>query len=177
MRPSVRLLFGNTLTVQAAVIRFFKPKLIQLPSERDEPLSPTSAAARRALSATRNAHSTAKFDLALARASVAVDALIYLLMIASTGGLMFAVVTACGALGMGERAVEAAQRAFKSALTRPAKRVGGGGGGGPNGAAANGVEGGGAGFTGLYERTDKINYEFGGYDLAFASFELRSPAQ
>ena len=71
-----------------------------------------------------------------------------------------------------ERAVEAAQRAFKSALTRPAKRVGGG----PNG-AANGVEGGGAGFTGLYERTDKINYEFGGYDLAFASFELRSLAQ
>ena len=32
---------------------------------------------------------------------MAVDALIYLLMIASTGGLMFAVVTACGALGMG----------------------------------------------------------------------------
>lgn len=25
-----------------------------------------------------------------------------------------------------------------------------------------------------YKRTDKINYEFGGYDLAFASFELRS---
>jgi len=24
-----------------------------------------------------------------------------------------------------------------------------------------------------YKRTDKINYEFGGYDLAFASFELR----
>jgi S-adenosylmethionine decarboxylase len=26
----------------------------------------------------------------------------------------------------------------------------------------------------LYKRTDKINYEFGGYELAFASFELRS---
>ena len=25
----------------------------------------------------------------------------------------------------------------------------------------------------LYRRTDKINYEFGGYDLAFASFELK----
>jgi S-adenosylmethionine decarboxylase len=26
----------------------------------------------------------------------------------------------------------------------------------------------------LYKRTDKINYEFGGYELAFASFELSS---
>jgi S-adenosylmethionine decarboxylase len=26
----------------------------------------------------------------------------------------------------------------------------------------------------LYKRTDKINYEFGGYELAFASFELKS---
>jgi len=25
----------------------------------------------------------------------------------------------------------------------------------------------------LYKRTDKINYEFGGYELAFASFELK----
>ena len=59
----------------------------------------------------------------------------------------------------GESAIEAAQRAFKSALTFPAKR------GGSETAAA---------FAGLYKRTDKINYEFGGYDLAFASFELRS---
>ncbi|KAI0745482.1 S-adenosylmethionine decarboxylase [Earliella scabrosa] len=59
----------------------------------------------------------------------------------------------------GESAIEAAQRAFKSALTFPAKQ------GGSETAAA---------FAGLYKRTDKINYEFGGYDLAFASFELRS---
>ena len=32
-------------------------------------------------------------------------------------------------------------------------------------------------WAGLYKRTDKINYEFGGYDLAFATFELRSPIQ
>jgi S-adenosylmethionine decarboxylase len=43
-----------------------------------------------------------------------------------------------------EAPVDSAHRAFREALT-------------PNG----------------YKRTDKINYEFGGYDLAFASFELR----
>ncbi|KAH9942306.1 S-adenosylmethionine decarboxylase [Epithele typhae] len=59
------------------------------------------------------------------------------------------------------RAVEAAQRAFRSALTLPAA----------SGAGAGAGEG--RGSAGLYKRTDKINYEFGGYDLAFASFELR----
>ncbi|KAJ7733104.1 S-adenosylmethionine decarboxylase [Mycena olivaceomarginata] len=54
----------------------------------------------------------------------------------------------------GDSAIEAAQRAFKAALTTPA--TGGNGTGLPE-----------------YKRTDKINYEFGGYDLAFASFELR----
>ncbi|KAI0829673.1 S-adenosylmethionine decarboxylase [Trametes gibbosa] len=62
----------------------------------------------------------------------------------------------------GESAVEAAQRAFKSALILPARRADHG-----EDEAANGA------FAGLYKRTDKINYEFGGYDLAFASFELR----
>lgn len=61
----------------------------------------------------------------------------------------------------GESAIEAAQRAFKSALTFPAKR------------ASNGDTN---AFGRLYRRTDKINYEFGGYDLAFASFEVRSPS-
>ncbi|KAI0686357.1 S-adenosylmethionine decarboxylase [Cytidiella melzeri] len=67
----------------------------------------------------------------------------------------------------GESAVETAQRAFRAALTVP-KAVNG-----MNG--INGVNGHGANnhFSGLYRRTDKINYEFGGYDLAFASFELR----
>ncbi|KAI0645390.1 S-adenosylmethionine decarboxylase [Trametes meyenii] len=62
----------------------------------------------------------------------------------------------------GVSAVEAAQRAFKSALTLPAKRADRG-----DDAVTERA------FTGLYKRTDKINYEFGGYDLAFASFELR----
>ncbi|KAJ6558593.1 adenosylmethionine decarboxylase [Mycena vulgaris] len=54
----------------------------------------------------------------------------------------------------GENAIEAAQRAFKAALIpRPAD------------AARRPIP--------EYKRTDKINYEFGGYDLAFASFELR----
>lgn len=48
-----------------------------------------------------------------------------------------------------ESAVELAQRAFKAALTRPGEQ------------------------GRLYDRTDKINYEFGGYELAFASFEVR----
>jgi S-adenosylmethionine decarboxylase len=47
--------------------------------------------------------------------------------------------------------VEDAQRAFRSALT-----------------TKNGV----AMHNKIYRRTDKINYEFGDYDLAFASFEL-----
>jgi len=56
----------------------------------------------------------------------------------------------------GISAVEAAQRAFRLALTSPSK--------------ANGEGGGDL----VYRRTDKINYEFGSYDLAFASFELNS---
>jgi len=56
----------------------------------------------------------------------------------------------------GISAVEAAQRAFRLALTSSSK--------------ANGGKEGGL----MYRRTDKINYEFGSYDLAFASFELNS---
>ena len=50
--------------------------------------------------------------------------------------------------------IDAAQRAFRVALTSG------------NSAALFGGR--------SYRRTDKINYEFGDYDLAFASFELRS---
>jgi S-adenosylmethionine decarboxylase len=52
----------------------------------------------------------------------------------------------------GESPIEAAQRAFKAALTSC-------------GADSE--------IHGIYKRTDKINYEFGSYDLAFASFELK----
>ncbi|CCM00407.1 uncharacterized protein FIBRA_02437 [Fibroporia radiculosa] len=62
----------------------------------------------------------------------------------------------------GESAVEAAQRAFKAALITPLKEV--------DGPVCSGSPA----FGGVYKRTDKINYEFGGYDLAFATFELRS---
>jgi S-adenosylmethionine decarboxylase len=51
-----------------------------------------------------------------------------------------------------ESPVEAAQRAFKAALTSTAKD---------------------SGINGVYKRTDKINYEFDSYDLAFASFEIK----
>lgn len=63
----------------------------------------------------------------------------------------------------GETAVERAQRAFKAALTLPSCCE-----------KDSGTKEDGRAFNGLYRRTDKINYEFGGYDLAFASFELRS---
>jgi S-adenosylmethionine decarboxylase len=63
----------------------------------------------------------------------------------------------------GESAIESAQRAFKTALTSPK---------GVNG--VHKAHHGNDEFRGVYRRTDKINYEFGGYDLAFASFELRS---
>lgn len=64
----------------------------------------------------------------------------------------------------GESAVETAQRAFKAALTLPCAR-------GTKAAGAEESEP--SGFSAVYRRTDKINYEFGGYDLAFATFELR----
>ncbi|KAF6760015.1 adenosylmethionine decarboxylase [Ephemerocybe angulata] len=51
---------------------------------------------------------------------------------------------------------ELAQRAFKSALEQS-----------PANSDAEGAA------VQKYKRTDKINYEFGGYDLAFASFELK----
>ncbi|KAJ7713945.1 adenosylmethionine decarboxylase [Mycena maculata] len=57
----------------------------------------------------------------------------------------------------GESAIEVAQRAFKAALISPPVD--------DNLSAIPGIR--------EYKRTDKINYEFGGYDLAFASFEAR----
>ncbi|KLO19432.1 S-adenosylmethionine decarboxylase [Schizopora paradoxa] len=69
----------------------------------------------------------------------------------------------------GETAVDAAQRAFKAALTRPSC------GGNSNSLLDTTHREDGPLRTAdvpRYKRTDKINYEFGGYDLAFASFEL-----
>jgi S-adenosylmethionine decarboxylase len=57
---------------------------------------------------------------------------------------------------VGESAIDAAQRAFKTALTRNSTFQGDAG----------------SGRDSVYTRTDKINYDFGDYDLAFASFEL-----
>lgn len=65
-----------------------------------------------------------------------------------------------------EMVIEAAQREFKYALT--ASR--------PVSSSSSGSETPhevADGHTGVYRRTDKINYELGGYNLAFASFELR----
>lgn len=55
-------------------------------------------------------------------------------------------------------AIDAAQRAFKDALTE---------------CTGLGKQNGMNEIWRVYRRTDKINYEFGGYDLAFASFELK----
>jgi S-adenosylmethionine decarboxylase len=60
---------------------------------------------------------------------------------------------------VGENAIEAAQRAFMAALT----------------SNTTFPENAGNGHDGVYRRTDKINYDFGDYDLAFASFELAAP--
>jgi S-adenosylmethionine decarboxylase len=57
----------------------------------------------------------------------------------------------------GENTIEVAQRAFKAALIPSSEAAA---------TAGSGIPAAG------YRRTDKINYEFGGYDLAFASFEL-----
>ncbi|KAF5389408.1 hypothetical protein D9757_004315 [Collybiopsis confluens] len=70
----------------------------------------------------------------------------------------------------GEKPIEAAQRAFRSALCASAVEANG------NTSASisttpsdDKVE---KRTCKRYRRSDKINYEFGGYDLAFASFEL-----
>jgi S-adenosylmethionine decarboxylase len=60
---------------------------------------------------------------------------------------------------VGESPIEAAQRAFKMALTN-------------HSTSNENVD---DGHRGVYIRTDKINYDFGDYDLAFASFELAAP--
>jgi S-adenosylmethionine decarboxylase len=57
----------------------------------------------------------------------------------------------------GESAIESAQRAFKTALSSTSTFHG---------------NTGSSGHDGVYTRTVKINYDFGDYDLAFASFEL-----
>jgi S-adenosylmethionine decarboxylase len=63
-----------------------------------------------------------------------------------------------------DESIETAQQAFKSALSlHPLVPKSGN----LNVSSANGST-----VKGKYKRTDKINYEFGGYDLAFASFEL-----
>ncbi|KAI5120984.1 hypothetical protein M0805_006656 [Coniferiporia weirii] len=69
----------------------------------------------------------------------------------------------------GETVVEAAQRAFKAALTRVPKHNAAPGNLGDGETPVMRKSG---GLDRAYKRTDKINYEFGGYDLAFASFEM-----
>ncbi|KAK7035291.1 spermidine resistance protein [Paramarasmius palmivorus] len=64
----------------------------------------------------------------------------------------------------GEGAEEVAQRVFRAALSEPFEEE-------ERGKEA-GAETTGKMVKKSYRRTDKINYEFGGYDLAFASFEL-----
>lgn len=65
-----------------------------------------------------------------------------------------------------ETALEAAQRTFKSALTAQCP---------VSCSSGDSVTGDRSGENDrlLYKRTDKINYQFGGYNLAFASFEFR----
>ncbi|KAG8213847.1 S-adenosylmethionine decarboxylase [Butyriboletus roseoflavus] len=65
-----------------------------------------------------------------------------------------------------EAITEAAQREFKSALTasRPVSS---------SSSSLDALHEVADGHTRSYQRTDKINYEFGDYNLAFASFELR----
>lgn len=78
------------------------------------------------------------------------------------GGLDNASGSSVGDDDESESAVEAAQRAFRAALAETSIAIGAQVNGSVNGKTHR-----------SYKRTDKINYEFGGYDLAFASFELR----
>ncbi|RPD66384.1 MFS general substrate transporter [Lentinus tigrinus ALCF2SS1-6] len=88
-----------------SVVAFAKNRSrpIQLPTEgHDEPLeSPIRPRVSRSPSVGPNAPHSPKFDLMLARVSLGIDVVVYTLMVCSTSGLMFAAITALGALGMG----------------------------------------------------------------------------
>ncbi|KAI0723991.1 MFS general substrate transporter [Cerioporus squamosus] len=62
---------------------------------------PTRPRIARSPSVGPNAPHSPKFDLVLARVSLGIEVVVYALMICSTSGLMFAAITALGALGMG----------------------------------------------------------------------------
>ena len=86
------------------IIRLTKPKApIQLPMEPEEPLTnpPEPPRTSRSPSSSRHAPHSPSFDLKLARVSLAIDVVVYFVMVCSTTGLMFAITTAFGALGMG----------------------------------------------------------------------------
>ncbi|KAJ4468202.1 S-adenosylmethionine decarboxylase [Lentinula aciculospora] len=73
----------------------------------------------------------------------------------------------------GKSPMEAAQRAFRAALCAPVMEEIRSQANGTNGESFSGSRSSSAVKVGRrYRRTDKINYEFGAYDLAFASFEL-----
>lgn len=111
--PFPHLLHSRSLTwCRAVAIKLTKPiQPIQLPVEPEEPLtSPTTESSlqpTRSLSPPSSPGSHAhiahapKYDLRVAQVSVGLDVLVYVLVVLSPSGLMFALATALGALGMG----------------------------------------------------------------------------
>ncbi len=83
------------------------PPPIQLPTEPAEPLeggaarSPDAEDDALPAPAPAPAHHSPAFDLMLARASLAVDSVTYLLLAIAPNGLLFAASSCLGALGMG----------------------------------------------------------------------------
>ncbi|KAH9857150.1 MFS general substrate transporter [Lenzites betulinus] len=76
------------------------PPPIQLPTEPSEPLEGASSTAAADKPAAAPAHSPA-FDLTLARGSLVVDALTYVLLLVVPNGIIFGATSCLGALGMG----------------------------------------------------------------------------
>lgn len=94
------------------IIRYFKskPAPIRLPEDAEEPLtSPTStsfpAEAHNRTpsppSRPEHHHHDANFDLNVAKVSVGIEVFVYILMVFSSSGPMFAVIATLGAFGMG----------------------------------------------------------------------------
>ena len=86
------------------IIRLTKPKApIQLPMEPEEPLTnpPEHPRTSRSPSSSRHAPHSPTFDLKLARVSLAIEVVMYAIIVCSTTGLMFALATGLGALAMG----------------------------------------------------------------------------
>ncbi|OJA08766.1 hypothetical protein AZE42_12505, partial [Rhizopogon vesiculosus] len=86
------------------IIKLLKPVPLQLPTNPDEPLQdlPSSSdSARQSTANTLSPSHSSKLDLTIARASLVVDIIAFLVVILASNGLLFACGAILQALGVG----------------------------------------------------------------------------